>query len=217
MEGLTESQEQLAVNLHHLKVVKFGAFKLKLHEENPEAPLSPIYFSLRTSENEGPLTSEVVEIIGQELFAVAERAAIKFDLVAGIPRAGEPFAEVVSRLSCKPLLKFSKETEGDRRKIGVIIDGEYHPGQKVLLIDDLITLAHTKKEAIGVCEGVGLVVAGIVVLVDRELGGTEQLKESGYDLYAVFPLSRLLDYYVRAGRISPEKRDEVMAYIAANR
>jgi len=216
-EGLTEGQEQLALGLYDLGAIKFGAFRLKLHEKNPNAPLSPIYITLRTPENGGPLTLEAVETIGQELFAVAEKAPIEFDLVASIPRAGEPFAEVVSRLSGKPLLKLGKKAEGDRRKIDSVVSGDYRSGQRVLLIDDLITQADTKKEAIGVCEEAELVVADVVVLVDREQGGSEQLKEAGYDLYATFPLSALLDYYVRVGRIDQAKRDEVMVYIAANR
>ena len=138
-------------------------------------------------------------------------------MVAGIPRAGEPLAEVVSRLSRRPLIKLGKKIEGDTRKIDSIVSGEYRPGQLVLLVDDLITQADTKKEAIGVCENGKLVVAGVVVLVDREQGGSEDLGKAGYTLYAAFLLSILLGYYVQVGKINQAKRDEVMSYIAANR
>ena len=53
--------------------------------------------------------------------------------------------------------------------------------------------------------------------MDRQQGGTEQLKDAGYDLYAAFPLSVLLDYYVGANKLSQVKREEVMTYIVANR
>jgi len=84
-------------------------------------------------------------------------------------------------------------------------------------VDDLITRTDTKKEAIAVCEEAGLVVAAVAVLVDREQGGSEELKEAGYSLYSVFPLSELLDYYVEVKLLSPEKREEVMTYITANK
>lgn len=42
-EGLTEAQERLCSQLFDIGAIKFGSFKLKLHEKNPEAPLSPIY------------------------------------------------------------------------------------------------------------------------------------------------------------------------------
>jgi uridine monophosphate synthetase len=216
-KGLTKTQEQLALRLFDAGAIKFGAFRLKLHEKNPDAPLSPIYITLRTPKQEGPLTPDTVEMIGQELFAMVKKAAVEFDLVTGIPRAGEPFAEVVSFLSGKPRLKLGKKAEEDRRKIDSIVSGDYRPGQRVLLVDDLITQADTKKEAIGVCEEAKLIAVGVVVLVDRQQGGTEQLRKAGYDLHVAFPLSVLLDYYVRVGRISQAKRDEVMDYIAANR
>jgi len=215
-KGLTKSQEQVANRIHDRGAIKFGAFKLKLHEKNPSAPLSPIYVTLRKPPD-GPLTDEDIEAIGQELYELVRGRKILFDLVAGVPRAGEPIAEVVSRLSGRPLLKLGKKIEGDTRKIDSIVGGEYRPGQLVLLVDDLITQADTKKEAIGVCEKGGLVVAAVVVLVDREQGGSEDLRDAGYTLLAAFPLSALLDHYVRVGRIDEIKRDEVMDYIAANR
>ena len=207
----------VADGIFHVGAIQFGAFKLKLHEKKPDAPLSPIYITLRTPENGGPLSSANVELIGQELFAVAKRAAVKFDLVVGIPRAGDPFAEVVSGLSGKPLLKLGKKIAEDSRKIDSIISGKYYPGQHVLLIDDLITQAATKREAIRVCEKAGLIVTGLVVLVDRQQGGMEQLRDEGYNAYAAFPLSVLLDYYVQTGLLIQAKRDEVMDYIATNK
>lgn len=213
-EQWTLMERTVADGIFYVGAVKFGAFKLKLHEKNPEAPLSPIYITLRTTEHGGPLMPCNVEMIGQELFAVTKRVSVKFDLVAGIPRAGEPFAEVVSQLFEKPLLKLGKKVEGDYRKIDSVVSSEYYSGQRVLLIDDLIAQADTKKEAIEVCEKAGLTVAGLVVLVDREQGGSEELKKAGYSLYSVFSLSVLLDYYVQASFITSKKRDEVMAYIS---
>jgi len=215
-EGLTNSQKQVANRIYDREAVKFGAFELKLHEKNPDAPLSPIYITLRKPPG-GPLTNVDVEMIGQELYAQVKKRKVLFDVVAGIPRAGEPLAEVVARLSRRPMLKLGKKVEGDKRKIDSIVSGEYRPGQLVLLVDDLITQADTKKEAIGVCENAQLTVAGVVVLVDREQGGSEDLGNAGYALHTVLPLSVLLDYYVEVGKIDSVKRDEVMKYITANR
>jgi len=217
MKKLTKEQAILADRLFDRGAIKFGAFKLKLHEKNPDAPLSPIYITLRTPENGGPLINADVTAIGQELFRVAERNGVEFDLITGIPRAGEPFAAVVSQLSGKPLLKLGKKIEADRRKIDSIISGECRSGQRVLLIDDLVTQADTKKEAIKVCEEAGLTAVAVIVLVDRQQGGTEELKVAGYNLYAAFSLSVLLDRYVEIGVIDQAKREETMAYIAANR
>ena len=213
----TQLERTVADGIFHVGAVKFGAFKRKLHEKNPEAPLSPIYLTLRVPENGGPLSPENVEMPAQAIYDLVQRNRIIFDVVAGIPRAGEPFAEVIARLSGKPLLRLGKKEEAGTRKIDSVIGGEYQTGQLVLLVDDLITRTDTKKEAIAVCEEAGLVVAAVAVLVDREQGGSEELKEAGYSLYSVFPLSELLDYYVEVKLLSPEKREEVMTYITANK
>jgi len=213
---LTNSQRRLAERIYERGAVKFGLFKLKLHEKNPESPLSPTYINLRRSPD-GPLSEKDIEVVGRELYTLVRRRKILFDVVAGIPKAGDPLAEVVARLAKRPLIKLGKIIQGNKRKIDFIIGGEYRPNQLVLLVDDLITQADTKKEAIAVCEGAGLIVVGLVVLIDREQGGAEDLKGAGYDLYAVFSFSALLDYYVRINRIEPQKRQEVREYIAKNR
>jgi len=210
-------ERTVADGIFHVGAVEFGLFKLKLHEKKPDEPLSPIYINLRVPENKGLLSPENVEMAGQAIYDLVRGKRILFDVVAGIPRAGEPFAEVMSRLSGKPLLRLGKKEEGGTRKIDSVIAGEYQSSQLVLLVDDLITQADTKKEAIAVCEEVGLTVSSIVVLVDREQGGSDELREAGYSLYAVFPLSELLDYYVEVNLLTPEKRDEVKEYVVANR
>jgi len=84
------------------------------------------------------------------------------------------------------------------------------------LIDDLVTQANTKLEAIKAAERLGYVVTDILVLVDREQGGAEQLAKSGYKLLAVFKLSQLLKYYLRTGKIDQVRFNQITSYLGAN-
>jgi hypothetical protein len=43
----TMAQERLALALFDVGAIKFGDFRLRLHEENPDAPLSPVYLDLK--------------------------------------------------------------------------------------------------------------------------------------------------------------------------
>jgi orotate phosphoribosyltransferase len=216
-QKLNRSQKKLAVRLFNIQAIEFGYFELKLHEIFPGAPLSPIKINLGTLENKkGRLTDDPAEDVSKQILVSVEEAGIKFDLVAGIPRKAERFAEVIARLTGKPLLKLGKKIEGGKRKIDSIIAGEYHPRQKVLLIDDLITWADTKKEAIKVCEEAGLLIAGIAVFIDREQGGFKELERMNYNVCAAFKLSALLKYYLESGRITPEKFREITDYITEN-
>src|SRR5260370_16747363 len=46
-DTMTEHQRAFADALLACGAAKFGAFRLKLHEAQPDAPLSPIYLDLR--------------------------------------------------------------------------------------------------------------------------------------------------------------------------
>lgn len=223
MKKLTPAQEHLGLQLFDIDAVKFGAFTLKLHETQPDAPLSPIYFNLRTPDNPkpGPITHEVMDLIGRVLYSEALRLSLDFDHFAGIPNAGTPFADAFQRANESDLgefgrLYFHKEMHGEKRHIGDLYGVAFGAGRSVMLIDDLITKADTKFEAIKSVEDAGLKVAGILVLIDREQGGRQQLEAAGYQVFSIYGLSDLLEYYVTEGRIIQEKADEVTAYIKAN-
>ena len=221
---MTSDERALALNLFDIGAVKFGEFKLKLHVDQPDAPLSPIYFDLRTPDNPkpGPLTPEVMGAVGQVLNKEALRLGLTFDHIAGIPNAGDPFAQAFNNavgsdgLTPANRLHFHKE-EGAQRRIGALHGENFSPGESVLLIDDLVSQAKTKFEAIKSVEKAGLKVAGILVLLDRGQGGRQQLEKAGYRVFAVHQMSNLLAFYVEESRISQGKADEVQTYVQANR
>ncbi|MBI5654811.1 hypothetical protein HZC53_04130 [Candidatus Uhrbacteria bacterium] len=217
-------EAQLALSLLDAGAIKFGEFRLKLHEKNPDAPLSPIYLNLRTSDNPkpGPLTPEIVDTVGQcmywltGMYSAPDGTDEPYDFAAGVPNAGDPFAARFAHYKGLSVLKLKKTENAEGRAVTGIHSGPYKPGGNVALIDDLITQADSKLEAIKVLESQGLRVKDVIVLVDREQGGKEQLAKFGYILHSVFTLRQLLDLYVEEGRLEASKRDEVQAYLAAN-
>ena len=88
-----------------------------------------------------------------------------------------------------------------------------HPGQKVLLVDDLITNAASKVETISVLEENRLIVSGVVVLIDREQGGRAELEKNGYACRAAFRLTELLEFYSRTGLINRDDYRRTMDYL----
>jgi uridine monophosphate synthetase len=136
-----------------------------------------------------------------------------YDLVAGIPHAGVPFATTMSIRTRKPMItpRPEKKTHG----AGNMIDGKFERGQRVLLIDDLITTANTKFEAIEVLEASGLIISALVVVVDREQGGREELESQNYHLHSIFAVTELMDEYREMGLLSEELYQEIQAYRAS--
>ena len=226
---MTFSEEQLARKFFELGVIKIDivrGFKLKLHDKNTSAPLSPIFLNLRAYNHpkRGPLTSEMIKTIGKSFYNTARVFQLDYDCVCGVPLAGEPFARAfadASTILLRPLVvKLKKEElpDGTRRVVGSWTGTDnIFSGAKILLVDDLITEAHSKLEAIRALELAGAKVKNVLVIVDRERGGSKQLEKAGYNIYPIFTISQLLEFYFREGMISNQRYDIVLNHIRANR
>jgi uridine monophosphate synthetase len=147
----------------------------------------------------------------------ARAHGLHFDCVVGLPHAGDPFAKAFPpghpfSDQFFPKLRLHKE-EGEKRRIVGPPEGDYQPGQTVLVVDDLITKANTKLEGIAVLETAGLRVRDVLVIVDRQQGGTQELRERGYRLHSLLPLVDLLETLARYKKILPELQSEILRYI----
>ena len=96
------------------------------------------------------------------------------------------------------------------------IEGEFKEGDRVLVIDDIITDGASKIDAIEPLKEAGLVVTDVLVILDREQGGGKLLEKAGYRLHSLGTLSEVLDALVAAGKVEPEMQAKVAEFIAAN-
>ncbi|MBI5135546.1 hypothetical protein HZA86_04940 [Candidatus Uhrbacteria bacterium] len=204
---LTETSQKFAKALFDIGSVKFGAFKLKLHETNPDAPLSPIYVDLRVLRS----FPYAIRLAVDELKAMMARDGIKCDVLADLPTAATPIATLLMDRTDIPMITPKKDTK--THGISAKIEGVFQKGQTALMVDDLVTKADTKVEGANALREAGLVVNDVVVLVDREQGGTAELKEHGVTLHAVMTLSDMLAYYKESGMITAEMYDKVRGYL----
>lgn len=196
-------RDQLILALADIGCVRFGDFTLRSGQR------SPIYIDLRLLVSHPGVLRDVAHAYAQLLRPLA------FDRLAAIPYAALPIGTAVSlELGC-PIIYPRKELKGYGTRRAV--EGEFQKGERVVVLDDLITTSASKLEAIAPLEGLGLQVEDVVVLIDREQGGREYLEERGYRLHAVFGLGEMLDVLAQHGRISTAQRDEVKAFLAGSR
>jgi len=195
--------QELALALHATGCVQFGRFKLK------SGLLSPIYVDLRLLVARPALLRQVGEVLA------ARARSLQFDVLAAIPYAALPIGVAVALALDAPLVYPRKEVKnyGTERSV----EGVFQPGQTALLIDDLITKGHGKLEALAPLEAAGLRVKDILVLIDREQGGVEELDAHGYVVHAVLTLAQVLDVLVEAGQLEPERSDQVRQWLRENR
>ncbi len=202
---MTTQHSTLITNLHAIGCVKFGQFKLK------SGLMSPIYIDLRLLVTH----PDVLRQAAQAMAALASNLGLAFDRLAAIPYAGLPIGVAVALEANRPLIYPRKEAKdyGTAKQI----EGEYYAGETALMVDDLITKGTAKFEALAPLTDAGLIVKDILVLIDREQGGREELAARGVALHAVFTLSQMMDVLVDAGKLAPAQRDDVRAWIRANR
>ncbi|OGM22502.1 hypothetical protein A2863_02980 [Candidatus Woesebacteria bacterium RIFCSPHIGHO2_01_FULL_38_9b] len=208
-EGLTETQERLALSLFDSGVFLFdfeNGFRLKHHEKYPNAPLSPFYINLRLLQSH-PETAKLEAVTS--LIELSD--GLEFNRITAVPRAADPL--VSSMADRTGWSQITPRTENKDHGLEVGIDGVYEPGDTVLVVDDLITTAASKLEMIKVLKSKGLVVRDVVVVFDREQGGEQELAEKGYNLHAALEIKPTLQYYSRVGRITQEQLVKVLAYL----
>lgn len=202
-------REVVASDIFDIGAIKFGAFRLKLHETHPDAPLSPFYIDLRLFRS-FPIQRKTAANLLRKYIAEQK---IELDIYADIPTAITPLVTSLSDMTGVGFIspKIAK-THGLTGKI----DGVCEKEQKVLLIDDIVTKADSKIEAAEVLKKNGLVVSDILVLVDREQGGKEALAQAGYKLHSIFRFSEMLEMYVETEKISQAQYDEISEYLRNN-
>jgi uridine monophosphate synthetase len=71
----------------------------------------------------------------------------------------------------------------------------------------------SKLEGIKPLEALGAKVENLVVVVDREQGGKENLEKQGYKVHALTNISMLVQYLLRIGKISKEQVETVLSYV----
>ena len=86
-----------------------------------------------------------------------------------------------------------------------LIEGDFKAGQRCLIIEDVITTGGSIIETAVDLEQAGMVVKDLVLLIDREQGGRENL-EKKYNVHAVLTLSGILQTLLDSDIITPAER-----------
>jgi uridine monophosphate synthetase len=184
--GTAADRAVLIQQLLDIEAIRFGEFTLK------SGVRSPFYIDLR-----GIISYPAVLARVGALIATAVRRC-PVDRIAGVPFAGVPLAVAASLAGNLPLLypRPEEKAYGTRQRI----EGRFAAGERVVVVDDIVTDGASKIEVIALLEAAGLVVNDLVVLIDREQGGGERLAAHGYALHPIVTISECFDELERSGR-----------------
>ncbi|HXV99217.1 MAG TPA: orotate phosphoribosyltransferase, partial [Anaerolineae bacterium] len=194
---------ELILQLYEMGCVQFGQFTLA------SGLPSPIYLDLRRITASPRLLQKAAQAYADAL------QPLTFDHLAAVPYAALTLGTATALASHSSLIYPRKEVKA--YGTGKTIEGVFSAGDRVVVIEDLITSGGSILKAIETLTAAGLRVSDVVVLIDREQAGAKNLAEAGYRLHAVLSLSEILETLHQAGRISAEQVTTVKEYLRLNR
>ncbi len=189
--------------LYKIGAFEFGAFKLA------SGKTSPYYIDLRIVPSFPDaflrLCDLYMELIKTDL------GVDSFERIAGVPLAGLPFGSLVAYQFKKPFLYVRPRIKlhGRQRQI----EGIIMPGDRVLLVDDLITTGSSLRKATAAVRAEGGVVNDAVVLLDREEGGKETLMKENVTLHRLMKASEAASKLHEIGAITEDQFKTILKQV----
>jgi len=193
-------KERMANILFKLDAIKFGVYKLT------SGKASPYYIDLRVIPSFPDAFREICESYAQ--YITNQIGNKNFDRIAAIPLAGIPFASQIAYNLKKPFLYVRKgiRLHGRERRVeGILVSGD-----KVLLIDDLLTTGLTLKKAADAVRAEGGIVTEAVVFLDREEGGGQLLEKNGIKIHSLLKISEIANILFEMGAIDQESLKTIL-------
>ena len=144
--------------------------------------------------------------------------ALECDRIAGIPYAALPIGTAVSLASGVPLIYNRKESK--RHGLGKNIEGLWQPGERVVIIEDVITTGGSIVSSVELFRASGLVVEDAVVLLDRQQGGVQKPYVKSASASTVFwRWTRCWLSWQRAATFPQQfvRSSRILAHLAAHR
>lgn len=122
----------------------------------------------------------VLETIADEMAREIQLRGLVVDKIAGVVLGSIPLAVALSLRTKIPYIMVRKEKKDHGTQ--KMIEGSLVEGEKVLMVEDVVTSAGSVLEAIGIVRAAGGVVNHVLCVVNRQEGGEQKLNDIGVKL-----------------------------------
>ncbi len=115
--------------------------------------------------------------------------------IGGLTLGADPISYAIAFASASttaPLRAFSIRKDAKLHGTGKLIEGPFHEGDRVAIIEDVITTGGSALRAVEAVRAGGGTVAGILALVDREEGGREAILAQHIPLISLVTATQIL-------------------------
>jgi orotate phosphoribosyltransferase len=145
------------------------------------------------------MSPDGLALIGPLGLGALRDAGWNVDSVGGLTLGADPVSYAVSYASAladTPVRCFTVRKEAKTHGTGRLIEGSFREGDRVAVVEDVITTGGSARRAVDAVRKAGGTVVGVLALVDREEGGREALEAQGLPVLA---LARASDIVRRMG------------------
>ena len=196
--------DRVANALYDSECIKFGSFKIK------SGATSPYYIDMARLLSKPKHLCTIAEIAAETIKGIM--ANDKIDKLASIELKG---ALIVPSIACKvdlPCVIVRKEDKA-YGVTGRIAGADVVQGDNILFFDDVVSEGLSKIEGIKPLKQLGAQVKHLMVVVDREQGGTGNLEKAGYKVHTLAKVSEVVNALLKTGKINSDQAKIVLDYI----
>jgi len=199
-----DNTSRIANALYNSGCLKFGDFRIK-----SGAP-SPYYIDLARLLASPQDFRSLVDVAATEIEKLTSKQ--KIAKLASIELKGALILPCIACHLNMPCIIVRKE-EKTYGATGRIVGSDVVKGESVLFFDDVVSEGSSKLEGIRPLQDLGAHIKTIVVVVDREQGGKENLERHGLKVHALAKISDLIAALLRSKHISEKHASDVLEYI----
>ena len=141
------------------------------------------------------MSPEGLALIGPLALAALDDAGWFVQSVGGLTLGADPVSYAIayaSALRGTPVRAFTVRKEAKAHGTGRLIEGPFREGDRVAVIEDVITTGGSALRAMASLRAAGGIVAGVLTLVDREEGGREAIEAEGVPVRALARASEIV-------------------------
>jgi orotate phosphoribosyltransferase len=133
-------------------------------------------------------------VIGRLGLAALREAGLRPNAVGGLTMGADPVAYAIAHaswLAGDPVNSFTVRKEPKAHGTGKRLEGCFASGDRVVVVEDVITTGGSALKAIEAVQAEGGVVIAVLALVDRMEGGREAIERAGFPVHTLVQVSEL--------------------------
>ncbi len=204
------------------KVDLQGGFKIALHDELPDAPLSPFYLNLRrTGVKGGTLEQRDIWAISKAMYhlGLEEGCLAPGRAVCSIPAAGDPYLDAImdevalDRSGMRmPQRFYLEKLEVNGKRAFALSPSDAFTWSNAVLFDDLVTSMLTKLLAVKSIEQCNGHVSDLLVFLNRSSDAKKKLAGLGITLHAVWDFEHFMEWALGQGYLNRRQYESITQY-----